>query len=161
MHMTEKKKNTPPETTPFEFQLLRSPFLLQSPFLQLNTREGMHNIQLRNIVYCSSDNSLTIFHTAMGMRIIVSKTLTHFEHVLRKYGFERTHQKYLVNLTQIVCFRHGEEGCRLELVSGEKIPVARALKKNITDALRCISVQQQEQQKPPFDLLKIHDSETK
>lgn len=136
------KTNALPESLP-----VQCPALLQSVFLQLQTREGMYNMQLKNILYCSSDNSLTTFHTLVYKQpVIVSKSLNHFEALLRNYGFERVHNKRLVNLTHILRCHQGEDGYALELTGGEKIGVSRAMKKNLAQALKSISINNGEEE---------------
>lgn len=123
--------------------------LLQMPFIQLSAQEGMYNLQLSNILYCSSENSLTLFHTTIYAKpVIVSKSLRHFETLLRDYAFERVHNKRLVNLAHIQRCHQGNDGYELELTGGEKIGVSRAMKKNLTRALKRISVGEQAGDEP-------------
>lgn len=118
---------------------LSFPMLLQSPFLQLDTSRGMFNVQLRNILYCYGDGSCTTFYTRVTKPIVVTKSLKHFEQLLREYGFARIHNKRLINLTHIAGYNHLGRGYEVEMTGGERIRITRALKKSLTVAINKIS----------------------
>lgn len=120
--------------------LLRSPALLQSRFIQLRNSEGMHNVRLSDIIFLSSDNSLTFFNVMTDMRIIVSQPLGFYEKALGGYGFCRVHRRYIINLAQLRHCRTGDDGYMAELAQGSRVPVSRQHKKELTEALMPISV---------------------
>src|SRR5687767_3046450 len=119
-----------PDKVPLNF-----PVLLQSPFIQLDSSTGMFNVQLKNILYCTNDNTVTTFYTRVSEPIFISKPLKHFERLLRDYGFERLHENILINLTHIMVCRRQDSGYELELTGGEKLLILRSMKKKLTEAL--------------------------
>jgi two-component system LytT family response regulator len=69
--------------------------------LILRTTHALHVVNIKDILYCRSDNSYTSFFLRSGDEIVVSKGLKDYVDLLQEYGFFRPHQSYLVNLEQV------------------------------------------------------------
>jgi two-component system, LytTR family, response regulator len=90
----------------------------------LSTSEGMHVIDIRDIIRCESDDYYTRFFVKDRKPIMVSKTLKEHEELLTEYGFLRPHKSHLVNIRYIKSFIKTDGGYIL-LQDGTTIPVSR------------------------------------
>lgn len=91
--------------------------------LILKTQEKIHVVKLSSIIRCDSDLSYTIFFTE-SEKIIVSKTLGHYEELLAKFGFYRVHKSHLINLKHIVQI-HKPNGGEVQMVDGSRISISQ------------------------------------
>jgi len=78
--------------------------------LALSTLEGLTFVQLSDIIRCESSDNYTMFFLVNGERIMVSKTIKHFEELLSSHNFLRTHQSHLINLAHIKKYVKGDGG---------------------------------------------------
>lgn len=90
----------------------------------LSTSEGMHVIDIKDIIRCESDDYYTRFFIRDRKPILVSKTLKEHEEMLSEYGFLRPHKSHLVNISYIKSFIKTDGGYIL-LNEGTTIPVSR------------------------------------
>ncbi len=90
----------------------------------LSTSEGMHIIDIRDIIRCESDDYYTRFFIRDRKPILVSKTLKEHEEMLGEYGFIRPHKSHLVNISYIKSFIKTDGGYIL-LNDGTTVPVSR------------------------------------
>ncbi|MFY7672666.1 LytR/AlgR family response regulator transcription factor [Tenacibaculum sp. MEBiC06402] len=113
---------------------------LQNTVLQPNTsaingkitiplQDGFEVINVEEIVFCKADDNYTEIHFASS-RKIVSKTLKHFEEVLKEYPFARIHKSFLVNINEITKYKKGKGGS-VELTNGKEILVSASKKGNL------------------------------
>lgn len=68
----------------------------------LTDLEGVHIIDVPDILWCHANGSYTEFQLASGEKMVVSKHLKTYEQLLEKYGFYRVHRSYLLNGNAIV-----------------------------------------------------------
>ena len=97
--------------------------------IALPSMEGLQFINLDDIVYCESQDNYTKFFLVDGQRIIVSKTIKHFEELLNPNQFFRVHRSNIVNLKYIEKYVKGEVGY-IVMKQGERIPVSRRRKES-------------------------------
>lgn len=90
--------------------------------LVLKNVEAVHVVPVKGIEFLKSDNNYTEVHIDDGRKIVVAKPLKHYEKQLLQQGFFRTHQSYLVNLTQAQTFH--KKDSTLELQSGAQVAVS-------------------------------------
>ncbi len=95
--------------------------------IAVSSNEGLHFLNLKDIVRLESDINYTTFHLASSERITVSKTLKTFEELLPEGEFYRPHQSHIVNLGYVKKVLR-EEGGYLVMEDGFKIPLSRARK---------------------------------
>jgi DNA-binding LytR/AlgR family response regulator len=115
----------------------------QNHFLQISNRQGFHNIQLKNLLHCCSNNSYTYLHLANHAEPLeIAKPLSWFEATLSPFGFSRVHSKYLVNMVHIDRCCLGEHGLKIMMNNGSEVSVSRQMKKNFMQALAQISIEQ-------------------
>jgi two-component system LytT family response regulator len=103
----------------------------------LSTSEGMHFINVNNIIRCQADDYYTNFYLNDGRRIMISKTLKENEELLMDYNFLRPHRSHLVNIAYIKRYVKSDGGY-IVLTDGSKIPVARRKKDIIINYLQQI-----------------------
>ena len=95
--------------------------------IALPSAEGVALMEISNILYLKSDGNYSLFFTADGEKIIVSKTLKEFEQILPKEIFIRVHNSYIINV-QFVKKVLKEDGGYAQLSNDEKIPISRRKK---------------------------------
>lgn len=106
--------------------------------LVLSTREFYHLIEVKNIVYCKSENTYTTFYMTDGQEIKVSVPIKTVEQQLDSTRFLRPHQSFLVNVQHIrsVCKSAGGE---LLLDNGKVIAISSRKKSEVLHFLENIA----------------------
>lgn len=92
-------------------------------------QDGFEVINVEEIVFCKADDNYTEIHFSNSKKI-VSKTLKHFEEVLKEYPFARIHKSYLVNINAITKYKKGKGGS-VELNNGKEVLVSASKKSNL------------------------------
>ncbi|OYZ49768.1 MAG: DNA-binding response regulator [Bacteroidetes bacterium 24-39-8] len=100
--------------------------------IALPFQNGVIFTEIKNILYCESENNYTRFHVFEGRNYLVSKTLGDIQEVLEERNFLRVHRQYLVNLDHIIKYVRGE-GNYLILTNEINIPVARNKKEKLIE----------------------------
>ncbi len=100
--------------------------------IALPYQNGVTFAEIKNVVYCESDNNYTRIHTVDGNHYMVAKTLGDIQEVLEERNFLRVHRQYLVNLNHIKKYVRGE-GNYLVLSNNQSIPVARNQKDKLIE----------------------------
>jgi two-component system LytT family response regulator len=99
--------------------------------LFLKTQEGLHILNLSDILYCLGEGSYTEFHTKDGSKITISKPLKEYETVLPDDRFARCHQSYIVNLNEISRI---DKSDFIIINDGTKIPLSTRKRKWFIDS---------------------------
>ena len=102
--------------------------------LILPTSSGMHIIEINEIIRCESSNNYTTFFLTNGKKIVVSKSIQIYEHMLSQSHFCRIHNKHIVNLKFIKKYVKGRGG-HVELSNGTNVDVSDGRKKNFIEKL--------------------------
>ncbi len=100
--------------------------------IALPYQNGVTFTEIKNIIYCESDNNYTKFHMADGKQYTVAKTLGDIQEVLEERNFLRVHRQYLINLNHIKKYVRGE-GNYLIMNNEANIPVARNKKEKLIE----------------------------
>ncbi len=100
--------------------------------IALPYQNGVVFAEVKNIIYCESENNYTRFHMTDGRMHMVAKTLGDVQEVLEERNFLRVHRQYLVCLDQIKKYVRGE-GNYLILSNDQHIPVARNQKERLME----------------------------
>ena len=98
----------------------------------LRTQESIHIAFVRDISYIESDGNYTTVFFVNGKKIILSRTLSEMEDMLKDQGFFRAHKSFLVNLTDISRFDKGDGGF-LVMSCGDRVPVASRKKERLLE----------------------------
>lgn len=97
---------------------------------------------LESIVFCTSasvdqsEGAYTIFHFVNKDKVVASRTLGHYESLLREYDFERSERGYLINMTYVKSLRRNGTEITLEHYPEEKLPVLRKRRESFEARLR-------------------------
>ncbi len=100
--------------------------------IALPYQNGVTFAEVKQIIYCESDNNYTRFYMTDGHQHTVAKTLGDIQEVLEERNFLRVHRQYLVNLDHIKKYVRGE-GNYLILSNNQNIPVARNQKERLIE----------------------------
>ncbi|QMW01169.1 LytR/AlgR family response regulator transcription factor [Spirosoma foliorum] len=95
--------------------------------IALPTAEGIHFVQMTDIIQCESLGSYTKFHLAGSKPIVVSRLLKEYEEILDNYYFFRVHQSNIVNLEHIKRYVKGDGG-QVWLSDNAEVEVSRRRK---------------------------------
>lgn len=105
--------------------------------IAFSTQAGVDFVQLKEIVYCSSDGSYSEVFLENGQKIVLSKSLKEMEEMLETEGFFRIHQSYLLNLKHVIRYIRGAGG-ETVMTNGDQLPVARNRKSDFLARLGLI-----------------------
>jgi len=100
--------------------------------IALPFQNGVAFVEIKEIIFCQSDNNYTRFHTSDGREHLVAKTLGDVQEIMEDRDFLRVHRQYLVNVNHIIKYVRGE-GNYLMLAGGHQIPLARSKKKKLVE----------------------------
>jgi len=116
--------------------------LLQNTFdatklqkIVFSTAEGMHVIEISNIIRCEADDYYTKVYISGRKFIMVSKTLKEVEKMLAGNTFVRNHKSHLVNVDFVKTYVKSDGGY-LIMKTGEKVPVSRRKKETMLKVLQ-------------------------
>ncbi|GAB3546012.1 LytR/AlgR family response regulator transcription factor [Spirosoma fluminis] len=102
--------------------------------LALPTAEGIHFVQMADIIQCESLGSYTKFHLTTSKSIVVSRLLKEYEEILDNYYFFRVHQSNIVNLEHIKRYVKGDGG-QVWLSDNSEVEVSRRRKDDFLSLL--------------------------
>ena len=96
----------------------------QKKKIVLSDMEGLHIIDIPEILWCHAEGSYTEFVMQEGEKITVSKHLKTYENLLTDHGLIRVHRSYLVNIYNISKIERSKG--ELKMKNGEKLPISIA-----------------------------------
>jgi two-component system LytT family response regulator len=100
--------------------------------IALPYQNGVTFAEIKQVIYCESENNYTRIHTTDGKQYMVSKTLGDIQEVLEERNFLRIHRQYLINLDHIKKYVRGE-GNYVIMSNDQSIPVARNQKEKLIE----------------------------
>lgn len=100
----------------------------------LRDSASIYFVKVSDIIRCESDRSYTSFIIKDQKDIVVSKGIKDFEELLEQFGFIRTHQSHLVNISKIVRFDKVDGG-HLVMENGHQVPVSQRKKDEVIELL--------------------------
>jgi len=95
--------------------------------IAIASNEGLHFLELANIIRIESEGNYTTFHLLNGKRIVVAKTLKSFEELLVDEDFFRPHQSHIINLRHVAKILK-KDGGYLLMKDDSEIPISRSKK---------------------------------
>ena len=98
-------------------------------FLQVNTHDGTHKLDVKQLYYVESQGHTLCFHTAEG-ELVSTGSMQDTERKLEQYSFFRCSKGYLVNLEHVDSVSGDDI-----LVHGERLALSRTRRKAFLDAL--------------------------
>ncbi len=102
--------------------------------ITLNYEGGKSIINKQEIQYLKGFDNLTMVYMTRNRKVMVSKTLKHFEEILQQ-DFFRIHKSFLVNL-KFASKILSREALFLELNDGTQLPISRRNYKPLNDVLK-------------------------
>lgn len=110
----------------------------ETPFtentLQLPSQNEIFFLNESDISYITGMGSYCQVHTINGEKITVSRNIGQLEQKLSERLFFRSHNSYIINLTQVVKYVH-KDGYFVEMKNGALIEVSRRSKDGLLKAL--------------------------
>ena len=100
--------------------------------IALPYQNGVIFAEIKNVIYCESDNNYTRFYTEDGKKYVVAKTLGDIQEILEERNFLRIHRQYLINLSHIKKYVRGE-GNYVIMSNDQSVPVARNQKERLIE----------------------------
>ena len=95
--------------------------------ITIPTQNGFEVIEMKDIIYCKADDNYTELFLENNQKKLVSKTLKHFEDILKENGFARIHKSFLVNVSYIASYKKGKGGT-VSLSNGKELSVSASKK---------------------------------
>ncbi|SHM98275.1 LytTR family DNA-binding domain-containing protein [Polaribacter sp. KT 15] len=92
-------------------------------------QDGFEILDVSDIIFCKADDNYTEIYLSNSKKL-VSKTLKHFEGILKEYTFARIHKSYLVNVNAIIKYKKGKGGSVI-VSNGKEILVSASQKSNL------------------------------
>ncbi|MEM9895610.1 MAG: LytTR family DNA-binding domain-containing protein [Bacteroidota bacterium] len=96
----------------------------QAKKIVLTDMDGIHIIDIPEILWCHANGSYTEFVMQDGEKITVSKHLKTYEKVLTKHGLKRVHRSYIVNILNISKIDRAKGELRMK--NGSTLPITLA-----------------------------------
>lgn len=100
--------------------------------IALPYQNGVIFAEIKNVIYCESDNNYSRIYTVDGKKYLVAKTLGDIQEVLEERNFLRIHRQYLINLSHIKKYVRGD-GNYVIMSNDQSIPVARNQKERLVE----------------------------
>ncbi|MBC8643903.1 response regulator transcription factor [Flavobacterium lindanitolerans] len=98
--------------------------------IALSTSDGIHLLEVSDIIRCESEDNYTKFYIKNGKPILISKTLKEYEELLAEHGFERIHQSHLINLSCLKSYIK-KDGGYVIMADNSKLPISQRKKRKI------------------------------
>ena len=103
--------------------------------IAIPSSEGLHFIELNEIIRLESDANYTTFHLSSGEKITVARTIKNFDLMLPENDFFRPHQSHIVNLSYVKKMLR-EDGGYLLLTDNSRVPVTRNKKEEFMEIVK-------------------------
>ncbi len=105
--------------------------------IALSTSDGIHLLEVSDIIRCESEDNYTKFYIKNGKPILISKTLKEYEELLAEHGFERIHQSHLINLSCLKSYIK-KDGGYVIMTDNSKLPISQRKKERLQELLKMI-----------------------
>lgn len=102
-------------------------FNLNDPNITVPTTDTLEFVRIKQILWLKSEGAYTEIHLRDNSKILSSKNLGYFEHILKDSGFLRTHHSHMVNLNFVKRYVK-KDGGYLEMHNNITIPISRRKK---------------------------------
>lgn len=105
--------------------------------IALSTAEGIHLVEIKDIIRCESEDNYTRFHIRDSKPILISRTLKEYEELLSEHGFERIHQSHLINLNYLKSYLK-KDGGYVVMSDNSHLPISQRKKERLQEVLKNI-----------------------
>ncbi len=90
-------------------------------------KKGGQFVQVQDVIRCEAEGNYTMLYLQQKARILSTKTLGYYEHLLLKYGFVRVHNSHIINLQYAFRYNAGAMGTII-MKDETIIPISKARK---------------------------------
>jgi two-component system, LytTR family, response regulator len=105
--------------------------------IALTTADGIHLYDVSDIIRCEGEDNYTTFFIKNNIPVIISKTLKEYEDLLSEYGFERIHQKHLINLAYLKSYVK-KEGGFVVMADNAQLPISARKKERLQELIKSL-----------------------
>lgn len=105
----------------------------------ISTAESIEFLEISNILFLEASSNYTTIILANNKKLVVAKSLGEYELMLTKYNFFRTHQSFLINLSQVIRFVR-DDGGSIFMSNGASIPISRRKKDDFIKHMKDFSI---------------------
>lgn len=105
--------------------------------IALTTADGIHLYEVSDIIRCEGEDNYTTFYIKNNKPIVISKTLKEYEDLLSEYGFERIHQKHLINLAYLKSYVK-KEGGYIVMSDNTQLPISQRKKERLQELIKAL-----------------------
>ncbi len=105
--------------------------------ITISAVDGMYFLAIADILRIEADDNYSHIHTNDGRRFTVSKTIKHYEDLLRDENFFRVHKSHIINLNYMTKFVKGEGG-HVVMTDKKEILVSRRRRTPFMDRMRTL-----------------------
>lgn len=106
-----------------------------SPKIMLPLAQSYRIVSVEDIVRCEADTNYTYICMNDDTKLLMSKQLNKFEHMLYRHNFVRIHSKHLINLNYLSKYKKSKMS-EVTLIEGTKLPVSKTYKQKFNDVLQ-------------------------
>lgn len=99
--------------------------------------EGLQMLETETIIRCQAHESYTEIILTNDSRLMVSRLLKEYEHLLRDYNFLRIHNSCLINLRHVKKYIKGDGGY-VVMINGDSCEVSRRKKAELLHRLELV-----------------------
>lgn len=122
VNKAQKSKNTQQLDHQFQ-QLFQTINPRKKEKIAVSTMDGITYLEIDQVIHIIGNGNYSTFHLSDGEKIMASKNLKHFEVILPKEFFFRSHQSHLVNLHFIKKIQKSDG--LIHLSNNAQIPITR------------------------------------
>ena len=105
--------------------------------IALTTADGINLYEVSDIIRCEGEDNYTTFYIKNNKPIVISKTLKEYEDLLSEYGFERIHQKHLINLAYLKSYVK-KEGGYIVMADNTQLPISQRKKERLQELIKAL-----------------------
>ena len=127
----KQQKTTTEQVEHLKHQLNNSSKVLPDK-IALPYQNGVTFVDLKDVIYCESDDNYTKFYLTDGQHYLVMKAMREIQDLLEDRDFLRVHRQFLINLNHIKKFVKGE-GNYVVMTNQQSIPVSRTQKDRLME----------------------------
>ncbi len=103
--------------------------------IALTTAEGINLYDVSDIIRCEGEDNYTTFYIKNNKPVVISKTLKEYEEMLAEYGFERIHQKHLINLAYLKAYVKRDGGF-VVMADNTELPISIRKKERLQELIK-------------------------
>jgi two-component system LytT family response regulator len=96
----------------------------ENPRIPIPIKYGLRFVNIDEILYCSADDTRTVFHLFNKKKISTARVLKHVEEQTKSFGFIRIHRSYLINPTYLEEYNK-QDGGYVVMSNGDRLPITK------------------------------------